>query len=246
MPFNVSEFSSQVNRHGLAVTNLFVLNIAPPSTFGNVFSPRDLPFFCRSVDLPDLNVNIMEAKPYSIGALQAFPMGMSYDQLACEFMLDLNMNILKFFERWIQLIYNYDSSGGPMSAVNGMNPSELNYKRDYVGTIEVYMYSSHDYNNVHKITYYDAFPINVKLPQLAWNNTAELAILPIQFRFSSIKYEGAITGQVDNSAVYRGINFGNNTYGNLLDNNDIPNFIKEINNVKKLVNSAGDLLNKIF
>ena len=73
MAFNVSDFSATVNRHGLAKDNLFLARFSAPKALssgsGNRdnMNLRDLPFFARTVQLPDMDITTTTIKPQGHG-----------------------------------------------------------------------------------------------------------------------------------------------------------------------------------
>ena len=82
MAFNINDFSAQVNKHGLAQTNLFIVRITPPPTFTGISDgaednsvslnlSRELQFFCRTVTLPELDVQTVDVQKQAFGASHA-------------------------------------------------------------------------------------------------------------------------------------------------------------------------------
>lgn len=248
MTFNVSEFSSQINKRGLAVSNLFVMRITPPSkTFNSGISDEDLTFFCSAVQLPAKNIIIQEHKPLSYGPLESYPIGMAYDDIAATFYCDQDMNVLKFFERWQQLIYNYNASGGLDTAVNNQGVYELSYKEKYVGSIEVLMFGAHDKTTAYKFKYEKVFPTNVSTPALAWDNGAEPTVITVNFRFSKMSTSGVVAANSRAlTAAERSMSVSNMTFGSLLDIDNLPPLLKDIQTTLSAVNQLGQQLKTIF
>ena len=200
MAFNIQEFNSTISRHGLAKDNLFMVNITPPrSMLGAEGIVPDLRFFCRSVTLPEFDVATTDYQVQGFGATTRRPTTMTFPVLPTVFMVDSNFGVLKFFHRWMQLQVNYDTSGGPMSAVDGQLPYELGYKSDYASTVEVIVYSYASESITYRYTLSGAYPIQVGNITEAWANAGEVMTLPVGFTYDEIKVTGADTGSMVDS-----------------------------------------------
>ena len=95
----------------------------------------------------------------------------------------------------MQLQINYDTSGGPMSSVDGQLPYELGYKSDYASTVEVVVYSYASESITYTYTMSGAYPVQVGNVTESWGNT-EIMTLPVGFTYDEIKVTGADTGSV--------------------------------------------------
>lgn len=211
MAFNINEFSSQINKHGLAQNNLFLVRITPPPSFTGITDggednsvelnlSRELQFFCRTVTLPELDVQTVDVQKQAFGAITRRPQSLAFPVLPTVFMVDSNFAVLKFFHRWMQKIVNYDDSGGPISAVDGMLPFEMGYKSDYATTIEITVYSFASESITYQYKMTGAYPIQVGNITEAWEQAGEVMTLPIGFTYDSLKVTGAKTGQVVDGA----------------------------------------------
>jgi len=207
MAFNINEFSAQINKHGLAQTNLFIVRITPPPTFTGIADgaednsvslnlSRELQFFCRTVTLPELDVQTVDVQKQAFGAITRKPQSMAFPVLPTVFMVDSNFAVLKFFHRWMQKIVNYDTSAGPISAVDGLLPFEMGYKSDYATTIEIIVYSFQSESITYTYKMDGAYPIQVGNITEAWEAQGEIMTLPIGFTYDSLKVTGAKTGNV--------------------------------------------------
>lgn len=203
MSFNIQEFSSAINKHGVAKDNLFMISIVPPSALRNTGDDDsvvpDLRFFCRSVTLPEFDIQTTDYQIQGFGAITRRPQAMTFPILPTVFMVDSNFGILKFFHRWAQLMVNYDTSGGPISAVNGALPFEMGYKGDYASTVEVVVYSYASESITYTYRFDGAYPIQVGNITEAWGNAGEVMTLPVGFTYDQMKVTGADTGSVIDS-----------------------------------------------
>jgi hypothetical protein len=209
MAFNINDFSAQVNKHGLAQTNLFLVRIVPPPGFTGIADgnadednavelnlARELEFFCRSVTLPELDAQTTDYQKQSFGAITRRPQSIQFPILPTVFMVDSNFAILKFFHRWMQKIVNYDTSSGPISEVDGMLPHEMGYKIDYATTIEIIVYSFQSESITYTYKMSGAYPIQVGNITEAWESQGEIMTLPVGFTYDELQVTGAKSGNV--------------------------------------------------
>ena len=129
MTFNISEFSSKINRHGVAKSNLFFTRFGLPQSLINELTQipisRDLQFYCRSAVLPELDITTFDYQQQTFGSPIRRPQGLNFPVLPVVFMVDSNFGVMQLFHRWAQSIVNYDRSGGNYGAVNNALPFEM-------------------------------------------------------------------------------------------------------------------------
>lgn len=235
MAFNISEFNAQINKHGLAQSNLFVMRITLPSSLQFLeqeLGTNVLTFLCRSVDLPQLGVETLEYRPRGFGPGEKRPIAMNFDPLQTIFMVDSNHGVLKFFHRWMQEIVNFDVEAGyTSSSPSSLLPYEFGYKDDYECTIEVIMYSGPTEDKFYTYKFGKAFPTTIGNLQLAWENNAEIQTLAVTFSYAELKVDGTARGTVTNQ-----VNRGNgvlgylsslNSYGQAISGLSFPRSIQD-------------------
>ena len=244
MAFSISQFNSQLNKHGVAKTNLFVVTISLPSKLNfieNYITTRDLTFLCRSVNLPSIDINVNSLHPETIGPLERRAVGIGdFEVIPMNFLMDSNFNTMKFFHRWMQAIVNYDVSGGRLTEIPGTNQIayEVGYKKDYAATITIDVYSGNSpFGGSYKYVLGNAFPVNVGNVTVAWENIDELMILPVGFTFDSLKVDGTTQGTVTSNPLNRIINAVENiqTAATLLN---ITGDTRTASNLQNFVNQA--------
>jgi len=190
MAFNLAEFSSKLSQYGLARDNLFIVRITPPrGAFGDIIPPSDLMFFCRSVDLPALSLETTSVKNDGWGKAESFPINLPYDNLNTVFMIDANFRVKKFFHRWMQSIVNYDNSN-LNSSFNGLRPFQIEYKENYVGTVEVIVYSLNSEEIQYIYTFNGAYPTSLGNITTAWDSNDSIMVMPVTFSYSSYTTSG--------------------------------------------------------
>lgn len=223
MAFSISEFNSQLNKHGVAKNNLFLVTIAlPPALSRDLgvspspgaeplgISPaadssppklpvEDLKFFCKAATLPELTVQTVDNFPNTFGTPDRRPSAMQFTQLPTVFMVDSNFKVKEYFHSWMQRIVNYDRQS-PMGFVDGRLPFEIAYKSEYSAgvTIEVYSYEQKAITYTYKFE--GAFPTSIGETQVSWENAAEIMTLPVTFTYDTMIVPGAKVGKVETTS----------------------------------------------
>lgn len=197
MPFNISEFQSQIGKHGLSRSNLFMLRITKiPSIIESEIPTSELVFFCKSVELPAFTLQTENYYNQGFGALERRPINLDLPLLPTTFFVDSNHKVLKFFHSWMQAIINYDVEGGVYSEVDGRLPYELSYRDEYIGEIEVLFYTPNYEDKFYTYKFHNVYPIEVGQLSLSWESNDELAILPVSFSYDTVKVDGSKSGDV--------------------------------------------------
>ena len=251
MTFNISEFSSKINRHGVAKSNLFFTRFGLPQSLINELTQipisRDLQFYCRSAVLPELDITTFDYQQQTFGSPIRRPQGLNFPVLPVVFMVDSNFGVMQLFHRWAQSIVNYDRSGGNYGAVNNALPFEMGYKDEYSTTMSIIVFSQ----NTNEIQYiYDfggVYPTNVGSITTAWENGGEIMTLPVTFTYDTLKISGSVQGQVQadkpgsNTArflrYFSSINQTVKTLRSIQKPTDVQDAINQVNNVNTIVNS---------
>lgn len=252
MAFSISEFSSKLNKHGLARDNLFLVVIEPPLFLrpGNM-SPGDLSFFCRSVSLPALTLGTTEVLNQGYGVAEKRPIALPHDNLNTVFMVDAGQKVTKFFHRWIQHVLNYDNSRGYNFEYNGMLPYEIDYKSAYSSRIEIYVYSTESKEIKYKYRFDNAFPVATGNIELAWDNNEAIMTLPVQFAYDVYVNTGIGLSTKSNRINDFFANLG--TFGRALDDIGLDNPLQDVvdrftlldSNIRR-INDTFDAVSNIF
>jgi hypothetical protein len=197
MAFNINQFNSILNQHGVQKGTKFRFRIIPPSgiasevlsQYGNVIN-NHLEYYCRSVTLPEFDVDTAEIQNQGFGGFTRRPQGMNFPVLPAVFNVDKEMSIVKYFQRWTQLIINYDRSSGNYGNVGGALPFEMGYKQDYATVIMVDVMNDEG-GTVCTYEFSGAYPINVGTIEAAWANNDELLTMSVGFTFDVLKVSGS-------------------------------------------------------
>jgi hypothetical protein len=256
MAFNVSELSAQLNKHGVAVNNLFVARFTLPGAMNDAMGPpepgteilpiADIPFFCRSAQLPDLEVNVTDVKTQGHGVSQKRATAMENNIVPVVFMVDSNFAIKKLFHQWNQSIFNHGNGGGVLeSTEDGRKLYEYNFHDDYSSVLEIVVYSYNQEQVTYSYKFNGAFPVSVGGVQVAWENGAEVMTFTVNFAYDSFSVSGAKDGKVE------GLDSSIGLLGFLSSINSVAQSVKSIKkpkNVQDLItqtNNVGTLLNTL-
>lgn len=196
MAFNVNEFSAKINQLGLAQSNLFVARITvPDGDVNGQMDPGDLQFLCRTADIPDFTLGVTPFRPRGIGPAEQRPTTFDYGPLNLVFMVDSNFEVLKFYHRWMQKVVNYDVSGGSEAVTsNGTRAYEFGYRDEYAAVIDVKIFSDTTGDKFYEYRFQNAFPTTIGQITTAWENGAEVLLLPVTFAYDEMKVTGAESG----------------------------------------------------
>lgn len=190
MPFNVSEFSSQINAvRGLAKPSKFYVQITPPlwylNTFNGEIGLETLRFLCRNTNMPGINLNVTDYKSQGYAIADDMVTGISFSPLNLTFYADTDYRSYRFFHKWFQETINFQSNqlSGINSEYNGSLPYELSYKEDYETTVDIWLFD--EMNQVMTLRMNKAFPIQVGDISLGWEMNNDIVTFPVEFRYSS-------------------------------------------------------------
>jgi hypothetical protein len=199
MSFNIQNFSSKINQHGLAKNNLFFVTLVVPKAIRDdvqeIAVVPDLQFFCRSVTLPEMDMITTDILPQGFGSPQRRPQGMNFPTIPTVFMVDSDFGVMKFFHRWAQAIINYDRSAGVRGVVDNQLPFEMGYKSEYGTEMTITVFSFGGGNETDSMYIYKmsgAYPVAIGNISQIWD-TGELMTLAVGFTYDTLSVTGAKT-----------------------------------------------------
>lgn len=196
MAFSIKDFSAGIGKSGLATNNLFVVRVGIPAGLINddsVNTAQTLTLLCKAVQIPGTQIQTSPIQVTGMGNPERRPVNMTFNELPTTFMVDGDYKILRFFQRWQQLIINYDQNQ-LNSTVTGRKPFEMAYKNEYATTVEVIQYAYNSQQVMYSHQFKGAFPTNIGDLTLAWGNNSDILELPINFTFDHMNTTGMIQG----------------------------------------------------
>lgn len=184
MPFNIAEFKANIaNGGGLLKKNKFVVRLNPPQAIlgravggVNMFSiNRALEFYAESAAIPGISLQTSEIRRQGVGNLEKAVYGAAVTDIDIRFLVDQYSDNFKFFQSWMDTIYNYNASRG--------TEYELEYKDAYCTTMTIFVYNEvSPLQPIMILDLYDAFPVSISDVGLDWGSS-DLMKLNIRFNF---------------------------------------------------------------
>jgi hypothetical protein len=207
--FNISEFKARVDRHGgFSRSSLFEINLSPTNRQGEVIVPGiistdDLRFFCQTVSMPGINLEVMSYKPSGLGFSEFMPMNASPDQLNAVFMLDSNNRVMTFFHRWISSVINISGNRG--GNARGLAPKLIEYKDTYAASeLTIKHYSTHNPFQFYECRYEGVYPTQVSSIDLNWGADGSPTTMTVNFSYNRLIYSGFRDGSFETSDAFVG------------------------------------------
>src|SRR6056300_236038 len=163
MAFNIKDFTAGIAKSGLAANNLFIVRIGVPPALindNNSDIPQTLTLLCKAAQIPSTAIQTNPIQVNGMGNPERRPVNMTFNELPTTFMVDGEFRILRFFQRWQQMIINYDQNQ-LNSTVTGRLPFQMGYKDEYVSTVEVITYSYNSSQVMYVHSFKNAFPTSI-------------------------------------------------------------------------------------
>lgn len=197
--FNIRDFKSAISTRGTLQPNKFFVRITPPETLKATNSQlvenntadsipgdgiinftedaRFLQFYAEGAALPGVNILTSPVRRYGYGSEEKRPIVAAFNDLNLTIIGDEYGRNVRFFQNWLKLMVNYDARDTyrTMTGIGAsQHPFEVTYKTDYIGTIEVLVFNSHDLNSALHYTFREAYPINMIDTPLNWSDNNNL------------------------------------------------------------------------
>ena len=185
MSFSVEAFRTQIDKGGgPAYGDRYHVQMNIPRTvFGigageSAYTREDsvekrLSYLCDTINIPSRSLTTTEFRTYGLPVKR--PYGSVYTESQMEFLCTRNMGEKKFFDAWINYIFNNNSY-------------DIAYYKNYTTDIDIYHFdrSVSDANDLDKSTYHikleEAYP--TLIGEVSMNHTAtEILKLPITFTY---------------------------------------------------------------
>jgi hypothetical protein len=140
---------------------------------GNLFGDYEFGFLTKAATYPFMTYNTTSIQYNNLP--RHFAQGVDYDPISFEFLVDDGLKVLRFFDKWRQLVMNDGSR-------------TFNYKDEYSGNIEIELWNRKQMMRA-KCTILDAFPVNIDNVALAMDANDQIMTLNVSFRYDDVFYE---------------------------------------------------------
>lgn len=148
MPLNIKEFKSAIHKYDLERPNLFAVDITIPSFLRSYKDAPELinkaengkliSLFCKSANLPGMNIITADAQRYGIGPSIKMPVRGSLNDISLTFLNDSRSYVYGFFYTWIQSIYPQTQNIG---TIPGADQTYVHpFKKDYQTSMNITTY----------------------------------------------------------------------------------------------------------
>lgn len=182
MPFNISNFSSIINKTGILKNNKFDVQIVYPDILkdnNNLF--QELMFRAQSVIVPGVSIETQPINRYGIGVKEKFANRAYYeDTISITFIERNDSSIRDLMTKWINLIVNFHNVRSFSEA-----PTYLTrYKNTYIAEMIINHYSDNEdkISNVYHI--HEVFPISLSPIPLGWSENNDATRVQVEFAFT--------------------------------------------------------------
>lgn len=186
MPFNIAEFQANIAAGGgFMKKNKFLVNITPPTSIlgrsaggTSLYSVgRTLEFYAESASIPGISLQTSELRRQGVGNLEKAVYGAALTDVDIRFTIDQYTENFKFFQMWMDTIYNYNPSRG--------TEYEMEYKDSYCTTLTIFVYNEIEPEQpIMILDLYDAFPVSISDIGLDWGGS-DIMKLNVRFNFLS-------------------------------------------------------------
>jgi len=203
MAFSVNEMLGTISANGgISRASKFMVKINPPLSMG-VAKP-DLFFFCEAAQLPGITFQTDDVKMSGYGNSEKRPYSAVFTDMPLTFFNDTDGNVLKFFHKWFQTVYNFNSGDSPLGTTQDLPINTFAYPKDYWGTVTISHYDdvaesegSDSPPIVASYTLYQAFPVAIQDVQVGWDASDTLVRIPVAMAYKYWQADTMTQGVVD-------------------------------------------------
>lgn len=205
--FDINNFRTELNNFGALPTHSYLVRFAPFKSSGltkalnsyTTVNKDKLIMRCDNAILPGVSLIKEEAiRRYGYGPTETVPYNVNFGDFTLQWIVDSNSEIVDFFNKWINLIVNHDSSGGAdmtsTGEFNNYQPYEVGFKDDYSNSkVSVFVYDR-QLNRTIEYSIFDAFPISIQSINLAWGDENQMLKYNVTFAFTDMVMKTPMAG----------------------------------------------------
>lgn len=214
MAFSIHQFRTEIGRRGIQHSNRFLCQFSPPSginskfnnylsLIGNPFpglnginlnldSARQVAIRCTRMTWPGIQLMVKDdIRRYGMGPVDKTVHNALFNDIQTGFILDNNGEIVELFDKWQKLASGADSSRPMTTDQSGTVPYEIEYKDNYVTELRGTMFRETGLESI-TVVAQKAFPIFVGEIQMGWDQSDQVAILPVTWSYRDHRIERGI------------------------------------------------------
>ncbi len=172
----LDDFKATLGKRGLAKPTLFLVKFKTVPSIMYQFEgvneiTSDMHFFAESAEFPGTQLLTQEHRYYDMPSKYVY--AKAHDDLNITFRLDRDFNIKRFFDGWVNSMYNPETGN-------------VYYKNVYAGQIEVHQLMENG-DASYGIELIDLFPTSIGQISVGWDQSGSYSKLPVTFSFKKIK-----------------------------------------------------------
>lgn len=183
MPFNINEFSADVQQRGYVKTNLFEVWVSAPVPGFNTNLSRHMTNRIDQVRIPGISFQNLDVSRYGVGPTQKQPYNAQFNEISFNLICDQYGDSWQFWHDWLRYIYDFTPYAAPGEGnIFSQANYSMNYKDEYSGVMSIVMYGM-DGLAVKRIDMFNAFPTSIKEMPVSWEDQNNLLKLNISVTF---------------------------------------------------------------
>ena len=204
MPFNINTLKSNIEGGGGYLKNhsFEVLMNPPPILLNRNLNVLGTPALIRNITdsltfrieqvrAPGINIQVSDINRYGVGPTQKMPHNAQFQETTFSILVDGFGEIWQFWYNWARSVFEFTGAeSSRVGAANRFPGYVTNYKDDYSTTMQIVIYDLFG-NAIQRINLYDAFPVNVREVQLAWNDNGNLMRLSVAVSYKDYTIVGS-------------------------------------------------------
>ena len=173
----LDSFITNVKNRGISKSNYFSAIIYPPplmisSGFTLPISSTNFSLQCDNASIPGLSLITNDVAVY--GEARQMPTQRLFSEMSLSFYADINLNIKRFFDSWMDFIIN-------------PNTRTCRYYKDYVTKMEVVVHDK-NYNIRYKVNLFECYPKSIQDVTLDYSDTAPMKLrVSMMYKYYTIE-----------------------------------------------------------
>lgn len=197
MTFSIQNIKSSINKlGGVAKASRFYVRISGRRGTGSREYERHVEFMCHSASLPGISLQTDEALYKGYGNITKHPYATVFQDVNLSFIVDSSGEVYKYFHGWISNIVNFNDQKNVDNQTDGLNISHYNFPDEYSAITEIYHLDDRE-KQIVKYSLFRSYPLSVGDIQVAWENSNQIARLPVVMTFQSWSSEYIPSGTSD-------------------------------------------------
>jgi len=203
MPFNISNFKSNIENYGVLQNNKFEIYIRPPNILlnstlndgNNQININDmirlLKFRAEDVRVPGVSILTADINRYGVGPFHKFPFNAQVNEISLTFLSDRYGFIWQFWHNWLKTIFDFNGSDDATSGSRNRQPTyATEYRDNYSSEMQIIIYDNVGEDYI-KVNLHKAFPIAFRDNMLDWADNNELLNINVNISFTEFTIQSS-------------------------------------------------------